>query len=102
MTATTATVSGRTTTVLSSATNTISLPGGIVVLTSAGLNNRYALHDCASVGQAQVTNCVWPLDYDSPAAGNPPGSALVFNNGITVMTAAGESGALGSFQLIYT
>ena len=94
---TTVTVSGRTTIPLTSATNTVQLPSGVTVLTKPSIAGIYALHDCASVQAAEIFNCQWPVNFDSPAAGNPPNTALAFNAGITVMTPTGDAGSLGSY-----
>jgi hypothetical protein len=104
MALTTVTVSGRTATALTSATNTISLGqwGGIKVLTSASLGNVFSLHDCASVGAAGLQNLVWPINLENVAAGNPANAAITFNSGITLMTEAGDPTTLGSFQLIFS
>jgi hypothetical protein len=123
---TTATVAGRTTTALTSATNTLLLTN-ITINTAAALNGLFSLHDCASVGQASFMNCIWPIDQASAFVTSPTTvgltpttqsnvlsqttaldddigimaqQALVFTKGITIMTQSPDQ--TGQYVIVFS
>jgi hypothetical protein len=116
---TTKTVTGRNSVALTSATNTLLL-ASVTVSTSPGQQGLFSFHDCASIGQANIQNCVWPVNMDvaqvygsivnasqlpsTPAIPVVPGSssnpAMLFTNGITINTAS-DTG-LGVFVIVFS